>query len=166
MKLNHNFLMLETLAAKEVAVAQDVDRLVGCDSSYCPMYYELKQLSRRAQWRGKATKANVVIPRYIFVTASFPRLGEVLAIQGALRFGLNDHLQPEVIPGWQMRAFMESIEAVRQRALRIAEKLEQATKPDKPKVFKSFADAVAHYKAKSGESIDPETGEFIDMKAA
>jgi len=164
--MNCNFLMLETLTAKELSVAEAVDRLVGMDSSYCPLYYEPRNISRRAQWRGKACKANPVIPRYIFVTASFPRRGEVLAIQGALRFGLNDHFQPEVIPSWQMRAFMESIEVVRQNALRQAEKLEQATKSEKPVEFDNFADAMAYYKAKAGATIDPNTGEFIDMKAA
>ena len=161
--MSHNFLMLETSPAKELAVAEAVDRLVGMDSSYCPLYYEARKLSRRGpKALGKAYRANPVIPRYVFVTASFPRLGEILAIQGAVGFMLNEHLQPEVIPGWQMRAFMDSVEAVRLRALRIAEKL---AKPEKPVIVKSFAELAAQMKAQ-GEAVDPETGEISVMEAA
>lgn len=160
--MSHNFLMLETLPAKELAVAEAVDRLVGVDSSYCPLYYEARKLSRRGpKALGKAYRANPVVPRYIFITASFPRLGEVLAIHGAVAFMLNEHLRPEVIPGWQMKQFMESVEAVRLRALRIAEKL---AKPSKPKIVKSFAELAAQMKAK-GEAVDPETGEITEIAA-
>jgi hypothetical protein len=158
-----NYLMLETALAKELAVAEAVDRLVGIDSSYCPLYYEAKKVSRRGpKALGKAYRANPVVPRFIFVTASFPRLDAILAIQGALRFVLNEHLQPEVIPGWQMRAFMDSVEVVRQRALRIAEKL---AKPEKPVIVRSFAELAAQMKAK-GESVDPETGEITNIEMA
>jgi hypothetical protein len=157
-----NYLMLETALAKELAVAEAVDRLVGIDSSYCPLYYEAKKISRRGPKAvGKAYRANPVVPRFIFVTASFPRLDSILAIQGALRFVLNEHLQPEVIPGWQMRAFMDSVEAVRLRALRLAEKL---AKPEKPVIVRSFAELAAQMKAK-GESVDPETGEITEIAA-
>jgi hypothetical protein len=155
-------MMLETALAKELAVAEAVDRLVGIDSSYCPLYYEAKKISRRGPKAvGKAYRANPVVPRFIFVTASFPRLDSILAIQGALRFVLNEHLQPEVIPGWQMRAFMDSVEAVRLRALRLAEKL---AKPEKPVIVRSFAELAAQMKAK-GESVDPETGEITEIAA-
>lgn len=160
----NNWIMLETALAKELAVAQDVDRLVGMDSSYCPLYYEARKLSRRGPKAvGKAYRANPVIPRYIFITASFPRLGEVLAIQGAIGFMMNEHLQPEVIPSWQMRAFMESVEAVRLRALRDAERMTR--KPDKPLKVKSFKEMAAEMK-KRGEIVDPETGEISVMEAA
>ena len=161
--MSYNFLMLETLPAKELAVAEEVDRLVGMDSSYCPLYYEAKKVSRRGPKAvGKAVKANPVISRYIFITASFPRLESILAIHGAVKFVLNGQMAPEVIPGWQMRAFMDSVEAVRQRALRIAEKL---AKPEKPVIVKSFAELAAQMKAK-GEIVDPETGEISVMEAA
>ena len=161
--MSYNYLMLETLPAKELAVAEEVDRLVGMDSSYCPLYYEAKKISRRGPKAvGKAYRANPVVSRYIFITASFPRLDAILAIQGAVRFVLNGQMAPEVIPGWQMRAFMESVEAVRQRALRMAEKL---AKPEKPVIVKSFAELAAQMKAK-GESVDPETGEITALEAA
>lgn len=160
--MSHNYLMLEVAPARELSVAEAVDRLVGVDSSYCPLYYEVKRISRNAKWRGKATKANVVIPRYIFITASFPRLDAVLAIDGAIRFGLNDHFQPEVIPGWQMKAFQESVEVVRLKALRDAEKLTR--KPEKPVIAKSFAEMAAEMK-KRGENVDPETGEITEIAA-
>jgi hypothetical protein len=160
--MSFNYYMLETALAKELAVAEDVDRLVGVDSSYCPLYYEARKLSRRGpKALGRAYRANPVVPRFIFVTASFPRLDAILAIQGALRFVLNEHLQPEVIPGWQMDQFMQSVEAVRLRALRIAEKL---AKPDKPVIVRSFAELAAQMKAK-GESVDPETGEITEIAA-
>ena len=155
--------MLETLPAKELSVAEEVDRLVGMDSSYCPLYYEAKKISRRGPKAvGKAHRANPVVPRFIFVTASFPRLDAVLAIQGAVKFVLNGQMAPEVIPGWQMKAFQESVEAVRLKALRIAEKL---AKPEKPVIVKSFAELAAQMKAK-GEIVDPETGEISVMEAA
>ena len=157
--------MLETAPAKELSVAQAIDELVGVDSSYCPLYYEVKRISRNAKWRGKATKANVVIPRYIFITASFPCLGAVLAIPGALRFGLNNHFQPEIVPRWQMKEFQEIIEAIRLDALRRAEKLERSYgKPEKPQVFKDFKAMAAHYKTK-GQNVDPETGEITEIAA-
>ena len=161
--MSFNYYMLETLPAKELAVAEEVDRLVGMDSSYCPLYYEAKKISRRGpKALGKAYRANPVVPRFIFVTASFPRLESILAIQGAVKFVLNGQMAPEVIPGWQMKAFQESVEAVRQRALRMAEKL---AKPEKPVIVKSFAELAAQMKAK-GESVDPETGEISVMEAA
>ena len=160
--MSHNYLMLETLPAKELAVAEAVDCLVGMDSSYCPLYYEAKKISRRGPKAvGKAVKANPVISRYIFITASFPRLDAVLGIQGAVKFVLNGQMVPEVIPSWQMRAFMESVEAVRLRALRIAEKL---AKPEKPVIVKSFAELAAQMKAKA-EIVDPETGEITEIAA-
>lgn len=161
--MSYNFLMLETLPAKELAVAEAVDCLVGMDSSYCPLYFEAKKISRRGPKAvGKAVKANPVISRYIFVTASFPRLESILAIQGAVKFVLNGQMAPEVIPGWQMKQFQESVEAVRLRVLRIAEKL---AKPEKPVIVKSFAELAAQMKAK-GESVDPETGEISVKEAA
>ena len=154
--------MLETLPAKELAVAEAVDCLVGMDSSYCPLYFEAKKISRRGPKAvGKAVKANPVISRYIFVTASFPRLESILAIQGAVKFVLNGQMAPEVIPGWQMKQFQESVEAVRLRVLRIAEKL---AKPEKPVIVKSFAELAAQMKAK-GEIVDPETGEITEIAA-
>ena len=164
--MSFNYLMLEVSPAKELSVAEAVDRLVGVDSSYCPLYYEVKRISRHAKRRGNATKANPVIPRYIFITASFPCLGAVLAIPGALRFGLNNHFQPEIIPSWQMKEFQEIIEAIRLDALRRAERLERAYgKPEKPQVFKDFKAMAAHYKTK-GQNVDPETGEISVMEAA
>jgi hypothetical protein len=161
--MSHNYLMLEVALAKELAVAEAVDRLVGVDSSYCPLYYEAKKVSRRGpKALGKAYRANPVVPRFIFVTASFPRLESILAIQGAVRFVLNEHLQPEVIPGWQMRAFMDSVEAVRLRALRIAEKL---AKPEKAVIVRSFAELAAQMKER-GQQIDPETGEITNIEMA
>lgn len=161
--MSYNFLMLETLPAKELSVAEEVDRLVGVDSSYCPLYFEAKKISRRGPKAiGKAYRANPVVPRFIFVTASFPRLESILAIHGAVKFVLNGQMAPEVIPGWQMAAFMESVEAVRQKALKDAERLTR--KPEKPFKAKSFKEMALEMK-KRGEIVDPETGEITEIAA-
>lgn len=164
MATSTNYYMLETLPAKELAVAEAVDCLVGMDSSYCPLYYEARKISRRGPKAvGKAYRANPVVPRYVFVTASFPRLDAILAIQGAVRFVLNGQMAPEVIPGWQMKQFQESVEAVRIKALKDAERLTR--KPEKPFKAKSFREMALEMK-KRGEIVNEETGEITEMEAA
>lgn len=155
--MSYNYLMLETIPAKELSVAEEVDRLVGMDSSYCPLYYEAKKISRRGpKALGKAYRANPVLPRYVFITSSFPRLGEVMGIHGVVK------IRPGVIPSWEMREFMASVEAVRLKALRDAERLTR--KPEKPFKARSFKEMALEMK-KRGEIVDPETGEITEIAA-
>jgi len=160
----HNFLMLETATAKELAVAEAVDRLVGVDSSYCPMYYELKRISRNEKFRGSAVKNNPVLPRLVFVTASFPDIPAVLAVQGVEGMVRNDWGVPEVVPGWEMDLFKVEIEKRRLWCLKMAAKgIKESKKAPK---FASFADLKAWFsKNNQGESID-EYGEILTTSQA
>ena len=161
--MSYNFLMLETLPAKELSVAEEVDRLVGMDSSYCPLWYDLKKISRNEKFRGRTTKTSPVIPRLIFVTSSFPNLPALIAIDGAAGFVLEASWdRPETVPGWQMDLFKAEVEKRRLWALKMAAKgIKEAKRPPK---FKSFAEVQA-FLAKSGEIVDPETGEITEIAA-
>ena len=161
--MSYNFLMLETLPAKELSAAEDADRLVGMDSSYCPLWYDFKQISRNAKFRGRTTKTSTVIPRLIFVTSSFPNLPALLAIEGVTGFVLNPWGAPETVPGWEMDLFKLEVEKRRLWCLKMAAKGIKAAK--RPPKFKSFADVQA-YLAKSGEIADSETGEITNMEIA
>jgi len=163
--MSHNWIMLETAQAKELAVAEAADLLVGIDSSYCPLYYDLRRTSRRAQWRGGSIKANPVLPRLVFITASYPDLTAVAAIRGVESIIRNPYGVPEVVPGWQMELFKVEIEKRRQWCLKMAAKgIKEAKRPPK---FKSFAEVQA-FLAKSGEVADAETGEIgpLDISVA
>jgi hypothetical protein len=161
--MSYNYLMLETLPAKELAVAEAVDRLVGVDSSYCPLWYNLKQISRNAKFRGRAVKANPVLPRLVFITASYPDLVAVAAVRGVESIVRNAWGAPETVPGWEMDLFKAEVEKRRLWCLKMAAKGIKAAK--RPPKFKSFADVQA-YLAKSGEVADSETGEISVMEAA
>ena len=161
--MSYNFLMLETLPAKELAVAEAVDGLVGVDSSYCPLWYDLKQISRNAKFRGRAVKANPVLPRLVFITASYPDHGAVLAIHGVEAIVRNPWGGPITVPGWEMDLFKQEVEKRRLWCLKMAAKGIKAAK--RPPKFKSFAEVQA-YLARSGEAADPETGEIMEILAA
>ena len=161
--MSYNFLMLETAPAKELSVAQAIDELVGVDSSYCPLYYEIKRISRNAKFRGSATKAGPVVPRLVFITASYPDLVAVAAVRGVESIIRNAWGSPVTVPGWEMDLFRLEVEKRRLWCLKMAAKGIKAAK--RPPKFKSFADVQA-YLAKSGEVADSETGEISVMEAA
>ena len=153
-----NFLMLQTSHTKELAVAEAIDRIAGVDSSYCPLHYETSRISRYARQKGVTIKSRPVIPRHVFITASFPDLKAVSTVQGAERIITNPLGHPEVIPSWQMAAFMEEVEKRRLWCLKMAMKgIEKAIMP----TFHSFAELEAWFsKANIGETID-ENGEIL-----
>lgn len=151
-----NFLMLQTSHTKELAVAEAVDRIAGVDSSYCPLHYETNRISRYARSKGITIKSRPVIPRHVFITASFPDLSAVNAVQGAERIITNPLGQPEVIPGWQMAAFMEEVERRRLWCLKMAMKgIEKATTP----TFHSFAELKAWFSKPKTETSQLEAAE-------
>ena len=163
--MTHNYLMLTVSQAKELSVAEAVDRLVGVDSSYCPMYYEVKRVSRNEKFRGSAVKNNPVLPRLVFITASFPDIPSVLSVQGVEGVLRNDWGVPEVVPGWEMDLFKAEIEKRRLWCLKMAAKgIKESKKAPK---FTSFAELKAWFsKNNQGESID-EYGEILpDAQAA
>ena len=150
--------MLETALAKELSVAEEVDRLVGCDSSYCPMYYDLRPIARRAQWRGGVVRANPVLPRTVFITASFPDLAAVVAIQGVESIVRNPWGVPEVIPGWEMGLFQQEVEKRRLWCLKMAAKGTAKTKAPK---FGSFAALKEWFDSNNRGEILGDDGEIL-----
>lgn len=161
--MSYNFLMLETAQAKELAVAEAADLLVGMDSSYCPLYYDLRRIARNAKHKGGTVKANPVLPRLVFITASYPDLDAVRAIRGVEGIVRNAWGQPEVVPGWQMDLFKAEVEKRRLWCLKMVSRGIKAAK--RPPKFKSFAEVQA-YLARSGEIADVETGEISALEAA
>ena len=156
--MSFNYLMLETLPAKELSVAEEVDRLVGMDSSYCPLWHDLKDISRKARWRGRAVKSSPIIPRLIFVTSSFPDLAAILAVHGADKFILNPWEQPEVVPGWEMDLFKVEVEKRRLWCLKMAA---SGIRKDKTPKFRSFADLKAWFASNNtGETLSDD-GEIL-----
>ena len=161
--MSYNFLMLETAPAKELSVAQAIDELVGVDSSYCPLWYDLRRLARNAKRKGGTIKANPVLPRLVFITASYPDLVAIAAVRGVEAIIRNAWGSPITVPGWEMDLFKAEVEKRRLWCLKMAAKGIKAAK--RPPKFKSFADVQA-YLAKSGEVADPETGEISALEAA
>jgi hypothetical protein len=157
----HNWIMLETAPAREIAASEDIDRLVGVDSSYCPTELRLYTISRQA--RLKKAVAVPILPRTIFITASFPDLDAVKAVRGIESIIRNDFGQPVIIPSWEMKAFMAEVEIYRLKAIHRQMKL--STKPEKSKKFRSLKEAAAYLRAKTGENVDPETGEILENAA-
>lgn len=157
--MSHNYLMLETKLAWELSVSEGVDCLVGMDSSYCPLWYDIRRLARNAKRKGGTVKSTPIIPRLIFVTASFPNPAAMLAINGAEGFVLNAWEQPEVVPGWEMDLFKVEVEKRRLWCLKMAANgIEKGKAVPK---FKSFAELKAWFaKNNAGESID-ESGEIL-----
>ena len=151
-----NFLMLQTSHTKELAVAEAVDRIAGVDSSYCPLHYTTRKISRYARSRGVTIKATPVIPRHVFITASFPDLNAVRSVQGVERVITSPMGAPEVIPGWQMKAFMDEVEKRRLWCLKMAMKgIEKATTP----TFHSFTEMKAWLSRANTETSQLEAAE-------
>ena len=71
----------------------------------------------------------------------------------------GDFGQLQVIPSWEMQAFMAEVENYRLKAIHHQMKL--SAKPEKVKKFRSLKDAAAYLRAKAGEDVDPETGEIM-----
>ncbi len=138
----HNWLMLETLPTKEIAVSEAADRLACMDSSYCPVDTRYVTISRRAGLKRPVTVP--ILPRTIFITASFPDLDAIRAIHGCERIVTNDYGQFEIIPGWQMLAFMAEVEIYRLRA--IAQEMKRTEKPARHQRFRSLSDAAQYLK--------------------
>ena len=160
--MSHNYMMLETAPAKELSVAQAIDELVGVDSSYCPLWHDLRRLARNAKRKGGAVKANPILPRLVFITASYPDLVAVAAVRGVDHIIRNAWGSPITVPGWEMDLFKAEVEKRRLWCLNMAAKGIKAAK--RPPKFKSFADVQA-YLAKSGEVADSETGEITENAA-
>ena len=154
----HNFLMVETAHAKETAVAEAIDALVGMDSSYCPMYYDIHRICRYDRRRGKKIKSNPVLPRLVFITASYPDLQAIAAVNGFEGFVRNPYGEPEVVPGWEMSLFMAEIEKRRLWCLKMASKGTVKTKAPK---FGSFAALKAWFDRNNQGEILGEDGEIL-----
>ena len=155
--IHHNWLMLQTEPAKEIAVAEALDSLTCGDFSYCPTELRLYTISRQASL--KRAVAVPILPRTVFISASFPDLDAVTAVRGCDGIVRNDFGQPQIIPGWEMQAFMAEVEIYRLKAIHRQMKL--STKPEKSKKFRSLQEAAAYLRAKTGEEIDAETGEIM-----
>jgi hypothetical protein len=156
--MSHNYFMLETAVAKELAVAEAIDRLVGMDSSYCPLYYDLRRVSRNEKFRGSVIKNNPVLPRTVFMTASFPDLGAIAAVHGVENIIRNPYGAPEVVPGWQMDLFMVEVEKRRLWCLKMASKGNSKTKAPK---FGSFAELKAWFDSNNSSESLSEDGEIL-----
>ncbi len=154
--MSYNYLMLEVAPSKEISLAEAVDRLVGVDSSYCPYEIRLKAISRRAGLK-KAVKVPI-LPRLIFVTASFPDLDALVALENCEGIVRNPYGQPEVIPGWEMQAFMAEVEIRRLARLKLASRSNQKTKAPK---FVSFAALKAWFDSNNGGESLSEDGEIL-----
>ena len=156
--------MLETALAKELSVAEAVDRLVGVDSSYCPLYYDLRRVSRNERFRGSVVKSNPVLPRTVFMTASFPDLSAIAAIQGVESIIRNAWGVPEVVPGWEMALFQAEVEKRRLWCLKMAAKGTAKVKAPK---FGSFAALKAWFDSNNqGENLSEDGEILISSQAA
>lgn len=160
-----NWILVETEQAKELSVAEAIDRLTGGNWSYLPMEYRTKAITRFAQGK-RRTIAVPILPRIVFMSASYPHLEHVTAIRGVEGIMRNPWGLPEVIPGWEMNQFMAKVDESRSRALKMAAKAN--LKPRRAPKFDSFAALKAWFDKNSGleEEIDPETGEILDVRAA
>ncbi len=148
--MSFNYHMIQTAPAKEIAVAEAIDSLVGCDSTYCPTELRLYTISRQASL--KRAVAVPILPRTIFITSSFPDLDAVLAVRGCDAIVRNDFGQPIVIPSWEMQAFMAEVEIYRLKAIHRQMKLSE--KPVKAQKFRSLHEAAQYLRERGGEIVE------------
>lgn len=146
----YNWLMIETEPAKEIACAEALDRLTGGDFSYCPVELRLFTISRQASL--KRAVAVPILPRTVFISASYPDLDAVQAVRGVERIVRGDFGQPVIIPSWEMQAFMAEVEIYRLKAIHRQMKLSE--KPVKARKFRSLQDAAKYLRESGGEIVE------------
>lgn len=160
---SNNWILVATEQAKELFVAEAIDRLTGGNWSYMPMEYRTKAISTHHKRR--KIIAVPIIPRLVFMSASHRNLDEIMAIRGVERIVRNEWGAPEVIPSYEMNRFQAKVDEHRLWAEKLAAKNQR---PRKPPRFDNFAALKAWFDKSGGEGevIDSETGEILDKAAA